>query len=159
MRWTSDDMMDTEGILGQELYIPDYPAEIEVMGFFNDPLLSAEIDSMLNEAELMGIDLDDPELMGAWLKNLINKIKARRKAKKEAGQEPAQMPTINVNTGQGTATIGPQGVQWTDPATGAPSTAAAAAPGGIAEMLKNPWVIGGGAAALLLLIMMMKRRG
>lgn len=158
MRWTSDDMIESGGI-AEDLYIPDYPAEIEVMGYFQDPLLSAEIDSMLDEAEMLGIDLDDPELMGAWLKNLINKIKSRRAAKKAAGTPPATMPTINVQTGQGTASIGPQGVTWTDPATGAPSTAAAAAPGGIAEMLKNPWVIGGGAAALLLLIMMMKRRG
>ena len=163
MRWTNDDSFLTGECVGEEFYVPDYPADIEVMGYFQDPLLSAELDMMIDEADLMGIDLDDPELMGAWLKNLIGKIKSRiqkRKAAKAAGgAEPGTMPTIAVQTPKGTASIGPGGIQWTDPAAAAAAVPSAyQATGGIGEMLKNPWVIGGGAAALLLIIMMMKKK-
>lgn len=157
MRWTNDDEIVSSG-LDDSIYIPDYPAELEVMGFFQDPLLSAELDTWIDEAELMGIDLDDPELMGGFIKNIIKKIKERRAKRKAAGEAAPEIPTVNIQTGQGVAQIGPGGVTWTDPATGKPSTTTSALPGGIAEMIKNPWVIGGGAAALLLIIMMMSRR-
>lgn len=157
MRYVADDdLMGYDGV-GLEYPIPDYPAEIELMGSFNDPLVLMGIDQALDEAILLGIDLDDPELMGGWIKNLIKKIKKRRAARKKSGQEPAPMPTISVDTGQGVAQVGPSGVTWTDPAQAAAAAPVPAA-GGIGDMLKNPWVLGGGAALALLLIMSMKRR-
>lgn len=153
MRYVADD--DLMGY-GEEVdLIPDYPAEIELLGAFRDPLVLMGIDQMLDEAISQGIDLDDPELLGGWLKKLIGKIKKRRAARKKSGQ-PAPIPTVSVDTGQGVAQVGPGGVTWTDPVTQAP--VAAPATGGIGDMLKNPWVLGGGAALALLLIMSMRRR-
>lgn len=159
MRWVSDDFDQT--VMGEELVIPDYPAELEIMGYFADPSLSEELDEMLTEAEMMGVDFDDPELMGAWLKNLFSKIKSRiqaRRKKREAAGQPA--PSFSIQTPQGAAAIGPGGVSWTGPqAAAAPGLMPAPAAGSnIAEMLKNPMVLAGIGGGLLLLMMMMKKR-
>lgn len=156
MRYVADDELMGSSI-GDDYETPGYPTEIELMGALQDPLVLLGIDQALDEAVLLGIDLDDPELLGGWLKKLIKKVKARRAARKKSGQ-PAAMPTISVDTAQGVASVGPAGVTWTDPATGAVTATAPAATGGIGDMLKNPWVLGGGAALALLLIMSMRRR-
>lgn len=133
MRWATDDFDTVAG----GAVIPDYPAEIEISGYFADPFISAEIDEMVNDAELMGIDLDDPELMGAFLKNMFSKIKARIQARKKPktaqvqtiqpqtvvpkaivpgvnipqsqSKIPFQLPPISITTKQGTAKMGPEG--------------------------------------------------
>lgn len=160
MRWTSDDF--DGGVMGADVAIPDYPAEIEVMGYFSDPLIAAEIDEMITDAELMGIDLDDPELMGAFLKNIIGKIKGavqKRRAKKAAaGGQASTMPTFSVQTGAGSAQLGPGGLTWTDPQAATTVPAGGAGAGGIADMLKNPLVLAGIGGGVLLLIMMMKKK-
>lgn len=162
MRWTSDDF--DGGVMGAETAsIPDYPADIEVMGYFDDPLIAAEIDEMITDAELMGIDLDDPELMGAFLKNIIGKIKGavqKRRAKKAAagGQAQAGFPTFSVSTGAGSAQLGPGGLTWTDPQAAAVAPAPAGGMGNITEMLKNPLVLAGIGGGVLLLVMMMKKK-
>lgn len=159
MRWTSDDF--DAAVMGDEMVIPDYPAEIEVMGYFEDPLIAAELDDMLTDAELMGIDLDDPELMGAFLKNLIGKIKGRiqaRRAKRQAsGQPAASFPTLSVATDAGSAQLGPGGISWTGPQPAGVAPAPATG-GGITEMLKNPMVLAGIGGGVLLLMFMMKRK-
>lgn len=162
MRWTSDDF--DGGTMGVDVASIDYPADIEVMGYFTDPLIAAELDEMITDAELMGIDFDDPELMGAFFKNLIGKIKSRiqaRKAKKAAGGAPADsgFPTLSVQTGQGSASLGPGGITWTGPQAAAAAPApAAGGMGNIQEMLKNPLVLAGIGGGVLLLIMMMKKK-
>lgn len=160
MRWTSDDF--DGGTMGAEMAtIPDYPADIEVMGFFSDPLIAAELDEMVTDAELMGIDFDDAELMGAFLKNLVGKIKGRiqqRKKEKAAAGGGSTMPTFSIDTGAGSAKLGPGGLTWTDPAAAAVAPAPAGGMGNIAEMLKNPLVLAGIGGGVLLLIMMMKKK-
>jgi hypothetical protein len=163
MRWTSDDF--DGGTMNSDIAIPDYPADIEVMGYFSDPLIAAEIDEMITDAELMGIDLDDPELMGAFLKNIVGKIRGavqRRKASKKTGAKTS-IPQVSISTGAGTAQIGPGGLTWSDPQTGASIQSAGIMPtaktGGISEMLKNPLVLAGIGGGVLLLIMAMKKRG
>ena len=135
-----------------------YPADFVVSRQLDDPLVVEELMGLAEEAELMGIDLDDPEIMGAWLKNVIGKIKSRIK-KRKGGSVSAK-----INTGSGTLDVGPQGVQWTDPvktttsgiqaALNTPQMTAAA---GVATALKNPWVIGAGAG--LLFLMLTKKKG
>lgn len=161
MRWTSDDF--DGGIMGgADVSIPDYPADIEVMGYFDDPLIAAELEEMITDAELMGIDLDDPELMGAFLKNIIGKIKGavqKRRAKREAaGGQAGGFPSFSVSTGEGSAQLGPGGLSWTGPQA-AGAAPAAGGTGGIADMLKNPLVLAGIGGGVLLLVLMMKKKG
>jgi len=158
MRWTSDDF-DSQ-VMGGEMAIPDYPTDIELMGFFNDPLIAAEFDGLVTDAELMGIDFDDPELMGAFLSTIIKKIKGRiqeRKKARAASGQPSGFPNFSVSTGDGSAQLGPGGLSWTGPQ--AVAAAGAPAAGGIADMLKNPLVLAGIGGGVLLLIMLMKKKG
>lgn len=160
MRYVADDDFESNVEIGtEEFSTPSYPTDIELMGAFNDPLIMLGIDQAIDEAVMLGIDLDDPELMGGWLKKLIKKVKKRRAKRRSKGN--VVMPTVSIDTAQGQATIGPDGVTWIDPATGMQTVGTPGAQpqsGGIADMLKNPMVLGGGAAALLLLVIMMKRR-
>lgn len=154
---------------GEEYIIPNYPAEVELMGVLDDPLTNAELDMILEEAELMGIDLDDPELMGFFLKKLINKIKARFKKKKKGAAPSPLTPTgLTVTTPAGTAKVGPGGVSFTGkrplmvtPTGAIVAAPESAAPGGIQAMLKNPMFLAaaGGGVLLLILMMQQKKRG
>ncbi len=172
MRYTSDDF---DQVSGENLTIPNYPVEIELMGFMQDPLIAAEIEGIIDEAELMGLDINDPELMGGLIKTLVKKIQGaikRRRARKKAASAPAEIPSFSLQTPGGTAAIGPGGISWTGPQAAQAAAAAQAAglqmvpassvqpagTGGVTEMLKNPIVIAGLVGVPLLLIMM-KRRG
>lgn len=128
-------------------------SDVIVDGYFDDPLISAELSGMIQEAEMMGYDLDDPEMLGAWLKNLVSKIKKKVKGKK--------MPKVSVDTGKGTAQIGPEGITWTDQQA-AEAAEAAAVPatttGGMQGLFKNPLVIAA-AVGLPLLLLGMKKKG
>lgn len=170
MNFQLDDLRDLEGgcLTGDyEVYdeMPDYPAEIELMGVLDDAITNQEIDLILDEAELMGVDLDDPELMGFFLKKLINKIKSRFKKKKKGAPSPMAPTSITMTTPAGVAKVGPGGVSFTGkrPLAITPTGAIVAAPPqptGIQAMLKNPAVlIGGGAGLLILFMMMQKKKG
>lgn len=173
MKLYNDDLDDLSGetvdlgcFRGDDYYeTPDYPAEIELMGVLDDPLLGQELDLILDEAELMGIDLDDPELMGFFLKKLINKIKARFKKKKKAAPSPLAPTGLTLQTRAGTAKIGPKGVSFVGkrPLMVTPTGAVVAAqpPGpaaGFQEMLKNPMVIAGLVGVPLVLMMVAGRK-
>jgi hypothetical protein len=132
----------------------DSPADVIVAGYFDDPLISAELAGMVNEAELLGIDVDDPEIMGAWLKNLVGKIKSKIKAKK-GGQAPA----LSLSTSAGTANIGPNGVTWQDPANPNAVSAPVGAMDKIKEQLKNPVVLAALIGVPVLFMVMRKKKG
>jgi len=81
--------------------------------FRRDPFVHGEIEGMINDAEMMGVDIDDPEMMGGIIdvvKKIAGAIKKRRQAKK-GSSSPA--PTVSVQTSQGTAALGPGGITWT----------------------------------------------
>lgn len=126
------------------------PADFVVSQHLDDPFVAAEIDQMVDQAEMMGVNLTDPEIMGTWLKDLVGKIKKKVQGKKGS---------VSVNTGEGTATIGPQGINWTDnvpaviPAVGTPAAK-------VAELVKNPIVIAAGIGIVAMLVMSKKgKRG
>jgi len=84
--------------------------------FLRDPFIHGEIDGMIEDAELMGIDIDDSELMGGLIQNVGKKIagavRKRREAKAKSGQSTS-FPSLSIQTGQGTAALGPGGITWT----------------------------------------------
>lgn len=134
-----------------------YPADFVVSRHLDDPLIAAEIRGLAEEAVLLGVDLDDPEIMGAWLKNLGKKIKSAFQKKK--------IKKISVSSDAGTAELGPSGINITSakgkssPAVSVPGLLTvnqADATGGMAEMLKNPMVISAGLGILALLLMQKK---
>lgn len=113
-------------------------------GYASDPFVA---DELAEYAEMMGVDPDDPEAMEG-LKDFINKIKAKFKGK--------TVPKVNVNTEAGTVSVGPEGVNWSDavPAS-VPATQTAGAK--IADMMKNPLVIGAAVGLVALLIYKSKK--
>lgn len=84
--------------------------------FLKDPFIHGEIDGIIEDAELMGIDIDDSELMGGLIQNVVKKIagavRKRREAKAKSGQSTS-FPSLSIQTGQGTAALGPGGITWT----------------------------------------------
>jgi hypothetical protein len=119
------------------------------MGFFNDPLISAEIDNMVQTAEIMGYDLTDPEIMGSWLTNLFSKVKGAVKG----------IQNVSISTSSGITQVGPGGVSYTS----APATVPAAAlptttQKTIGDYLKNPYVVAALVGIPVLLIVLKKRK-
>lgn len=84
--------------------------------FLKDPFIHGEINGLVEDAELMGIDIDDPELMGGLIQNVVKKIagavRKRREEKAKSGQS-SSFPSVSIQTGQGTAALGPGGLTWT----------------------------------------------
>lgn len=84
--------------------------------FLKDPFIHGEINGIVEDAELMGMDIEDPELMGSLIQNVVKKIagavRKRREAKAKSGQS-SSFPSVSIQTGQGTAGIGPGGITWT----------------------------------------------
>lgn len=82
--------------------------------FMKDPFIHREVMGMVEDAELMGVDFDDPEIMGGFIQNVAKKIATAVRKRREARQaknEPA--PSFSVQTPQGTAALGPGGISWT----------------------------------------------
>lgn len=164
MQWKPDEE-EVESYLGgcsRFSGIPDTPAQLIADDYFRDPFVQQEIRGMVDEWELMGYDLEDPELMGAFLKNIIGKIKKRIQARR--AKRKGKAPSVSVKTDSGTASIGPSGLTWTSPTTtgkvsssGTQVTTGSAVPaatGGITDMLKNPMVLGALVGVPILLMMM-----
>jgi hypothetical protein len=144
--WNNDDF---EQSLTSEVGTMPEASRAVNMGFFNDPLISAEIDNMVQTAELMGYDLSDPEMMGSWLSNLLSKVKGAVKG----------VQNISITTPQGITQVGAGGVSYTS----APATVPAAAlptttQKTIGDYLKNPYVVAALVGIPVLLIVMNKRK-
>lgn len=146
MNWRPDEMNETTFSGNGRVNVSDlYPADFVASRQLDDPLVAAEIAGLADEGLLLGVDFDDPEIMGAWLKNLINKIKDRVKARKIG---------VSVSTDTGVAQVGPGGVSYTDTSTLPVSPVAPSA--GMAEMFKSPLVIAAGVGILAILLLKKK---
>lgn len=145
----------------------EYP---QLKRFLQDPFIHSEVMGMIEDAELMGNDLDDPEVMGGLIKgiaNIVKTIKKRRAARKASGESA---PTLSLQTSQGTAAIGPGGLTWTGaPGTTAQSTLPIGNTGyqiapvqqgnSIMDKIKqNPALIAGAVAIPVLLMVLSKSR-
>ncbi|MDD5688609.1 MAG: hypothetical protein PHE88_12345 [Elusimicrobia bacterium] len=101
---------------------------------------------MVRHATRLGIDLNDPEIMGTWFDDIRKKIKGIAKKTK----------SVQLTTDRGTAQLGPGGVTWTDRAATSQDDSSPqiiqSSVGGMADMLKNPLVIGAGVSLLALML-------
>ncbi len=108
------------------------------------------IAGIVRGARRMGVEIDDPEVMGTWIQDVAKKIKKAVKKTK----------SVQFTTDKGTAQLGPAGVTWTDKqaeeAAASPSVVESSA-SGITDMLKNPLVIGG--LSLAALFLLKKKKG
>lgn len=140
---------------GRALYDPDM---VLLGGMMVYPESQAVLEEELERAELMGYDLDNAELMGAWLKKVAKRIAKRIKARIRARKGKP----LTVSTPKGQVTIGPGGVRYT---TATPDTAAypvarsAAIPGGgMLDMVKRNPLLLAIPAGLLVLVLLRRRR-
>lgn len=117
--------------------------------YFDDPLVSRELEGMVDEMDILGYDINDPEMGANIFQNLKKKITGIAKKKK--------VQSAKIQTSAGTLDVGPQGISITNPTTGIPEIQSAAKTSPV-EILKNPLVIGGAAAVVLLLMVSKKRR-
>jgi hypothetical protein len=83
--------------------------------FLKDPFIHGEICGIVEDAELMGMDLNDPELMGGLIANVVKKIATavRKRRAKKASSGQSTIPQFTMQTSQGTAALGPGGLTWT----------------------------------------------
>jgi hypothetical protein len=116
----------------------------------NNPRTKKHVRSIVRQAKMSGVDFENPEMMGTWLKDIGNKFKAAINKTK----------SLQLTTDRGTAQLGPKGITWTDQqqqAENAPGDVQQASSSGLADMLKNPMVIGAGISLAALLLS--KRKG
>lgn len=73
-------------------------------------IISGMIDRELENAELLGIDLTEPEMMGAWLKNLVGKVK-------KVVQKTKSGKGYSFTTPEGTVSLDSSGVQVLKPSS------------------------------------------
>jgi len=115
---------------------------MELMGFFGDPLINSEINSLVHNAANMGVDFSRPEVMHGFFSSLNEKIKNALGGK-----------SITIDTGSGTAKVGEGEISYTQTK---PETELVTIPqtGGVVDMLKNPVILGTiiGVPVLLLLL-------
>ena len=106
--------------------------------------------SIVRQAKMSGVDFENPEMMGTWLKDIGNKFKAAINKTK----------SLQLTTDRGTAQLGPQGITWTDQQQQEENVPGEVqqASSGLSGMLKNPMVIGA-AISLAALLLSKKRKG
>lgn len=143
----------THARLARRLHGDLSPADFVVSRHLDDPFVAAEIDSLAEQAEMLGIDFNDPEIMGAWLKDLIGKIKKKVQGVKE------KKASISIDTGEGVAKIGPEGVNWTDPYQSIAPSGGSDVGSKINSLIKNPMVIAAGVGLVALLLLRKKKGG
>jgi len=151
MRYVNDDYNQT---YSQE--IAWSPATIQSAINLQDPLINAEIESMLHNAQMQGIDISDPVAMSGIMDSFMNKIK-------QFGNYITGGQPVAIQTTAGTTTIGPDGVSYTSapPATTTtPGAVQKPVSQVIQEYLQNPYVVAGliGIPVLLILLNRNKRR-
>lgn len=130
------------------------PAQIADAVSLQDPLINAEIESMLHSASMQGVDLSDPVAMSGIVEFFMDKIK-------QAGNAITGGQPVSIQTTKGTTTIGPEGVSYTSstPATTtAPGAVQKPLSQTIQEYLKNPYVLAGVIGIPVLLIIMNRRK-
>jgi hypothetical protein len=134
----------------------NYPIDIELMGIpesFDD-----DLESIVNDAELMGVDFNDPELMGGFIKKLVKRLKKRIRARKK--KRGGKRRTFSVSSSEGTATLGPGGLNITrsgvTPGTGGLPGFMQPVKSGVGGLFENPMMLL--LPAGLLVMMMLKKK-
>ena len=107
------------------------PADIIVSGYFDEPMIAAELRNMAKEAILMGVNLNDPELMGSWLTELGEKVK----------KQVEDIKSVSINTKQGQANIESGGITYTDTVKPAITTSVSSSSASQFDFLKNPFFL------------------
>ncbi len=118
------------------------------------------LDDMTNYVEMMGWEgyLDDPELMGGFLKRLFQRIKKRiraRRAKRKSSGAPPVVDELLVTTPAGSAKVGPRGISLTKPDPLLPERRTKKSGFDVNSIMSNPMAI---VAIGLLLMVLLKRK-
>ena len=127
-----------------------YGADNVLEYIHTDPMVSREFAGLVKEAELMGVDFDDDEMMSGFLQNVVQKLKDTIQKKKDT-------TSFSVTTEEGTTNIGPGGFSFTSSQQGVAPTPAATGVSSAAELLKNPMVLGG--IGLFAAIILLRKKG
>lgn len=119
---------------------------MELMGFFDDPLINSEINTLVHNAANMGVDFSRPEIMQGFFANLKEQIRGALGGK-----------TITIDTGSGTAKVGEGEISYTQTK---PQTELVSIPqtGGFTDMLKNPVILGTIIGVPILVLLLRSKR-
>lgn len=130
-----------------------------------------DIDSLLDDAELMGYDLDDiynnPEMLGKggfrrFLRRVAGRIRERiqaRRARKSGGSrgdEQSDNP-YTISMPQGSLSMSQSGISWVRSPTGQMVPVPQQQAGVMGTITKNPAILIGGAVLLVLLLKKKKK--
>jgi hypothetical protein len=132
--------------------------------FLRDPFIHGEIEGIVEDAELMGMDVDDPELMGGLIANVVKKIAGAVRKRRAAKAGNSSVPSFSVQTAQGTAALGPGGITWTGQqnipigSTGMSLQTIPQSESIMDKVKNNPALLAIPAGGILLFMMMSKRK-
>ena len=133
-----------------------------------DPFVQSELKKMMRNAELMGIDLRNPEILNGFLTNVIGTVKEFAQGVFNKTSDAAKsIPTVTLMTDRGTTTLAPGAISYV---TNQPIQTVASTPGAglstiqtastsIMDVVKqNPAIIAAAIGIPLILILTSKKK-
>ncbi len=152
-----DDIFDDEAGISESPDRALYGDELDLLG-----------QEVLDELEMLGYDVSDPDLLGGPFRRLFRKIRdrvrarrkkrAEKKARAALGPEQAETP-YSISTPRGTLTASSAGLSLTKPAPGAPVIQQQTGFNPIALIQKNPLLLMVPVAGIAIMMMGKKRGG
>lgn len=113
--------------------------------------VNSEIDSMIANAELSGMDLSDPYAMSGFLDDIMSKLKS-------IGKSISGGKDITIATESGITTVGPSGVAYVSTEGKTASNVPVTASQQFTNYLKNPYVIASLVGIPLLIYVLNKKK-
>jgi hypothetical protein len=136
--------------------------------YTKDPFIRSELKGIVKNAELMGINLRNPEILNGFLSDMVGTVKEFAQGVFNKGSAAATtIPTVTLMTDRGTTTLGPGSISYvtnkpiqtvTTTQGGGLTTIQSASTSMLDVVKQNPLIIAAAVGIPLILILTQKKK-